>query len=328
MRFNSLASRPFILLVISIVLLSLTAIAQTPTVESGVVLMGKGNFAEAKSAFETILKSDKNNADAHYRLAQVFLTSKFSDEESAIEHLESAIEINPTNADYAFAMGQAYGMKTSKASILKQPFLAPKVKSWFEKTIELNPKHLGGHVGVAQYCSQAPSIMGGDMARAWKEVDIVRSLDRYQGTMLKANLLRREKKFADAEAEYKSYCAANPNDWRGWKNLGYYYLGQKQTDASIEAFDKYVAVKPDTADAYDSLGEALLAKRDYDKAIAAFKTALYHDKNTITSIDQLAQSYEGKGMKKEARETYQWYASVEKDDAKRNKAEEKIKMLQ
>jgi len=328
MQSISLTNRRTIFIALASILLMLLAVAQTPTVESGVVLMSKGNFAEAKTAFETILKSDKNNADAHYRLAQVMLTNKFSDEESAIEHLEEAVELNPRNADYAFAMGQAYGMKTGKASILKQPFLAPKVKSWFEKTIELNPKHLGGHIGVAQYCSQAPSIMGGDMARAWKEVDIVRSLDRYQGAMLKANLLRREKKFAEAEAEYKLYCTSNPNDWRGWKNLGYYYLGQKQTDASIEAFDRYVATKPETADAYDSLGEALLAKRDYDKAIAAFKTALYYDKNTLTSIDQLAQSYEGKGMKKEARETYQWYASVEKDDAKRKKAEEKIKELQ
>lgn len=301
---------------------------QAQSVEEGVQMMKRGNLAAAKQTFESIIDRDDKNAEAHFRLGQVYMTKAFEDPDNAVDHIERATEINPARADYAFAMGQAYGLKTMRAGVLKKAFLAPKVKTWFEKTVELEPRHLGGHVGLAQYLSQAPGIMGGDMEKAWKETEIVRQLDPFQGTVLKAQLLEREKKYVEAEQEMKSFVTSRPKEWRVWKNLGYFFIRRSDYGKAIEAFNKYTEIRPDTADSFDSLGEAQLKKGAYDHAEVSFKKALALDKNCLTSIEQLGQVYEAKGMKKQARETYQWYCSVQQDEAKRKKVQEKINDLQ
>ncbi|MBI5464687.1 MAG: tetratricopeptide repeat protein [Ignavibacteriales bacterium] len=302
--------------------------AQQSRLEEGVLRLWSGNDAEAKKIFDEILKSDDKNAEAHYRLAQVYLRRALQDEDEAVDHMERAVELNPNNADYQFTLGQAYGLKAQKAGIIKKMIVAPKVKTAFEKAVQLNPRHVGAHIGLTQYLWQAPGIIGGDMERAWKEVEIVRSLDEFQGARLKVQILEREKKFDDAEKEYRSYTTAHPKDWRVWKNYGYFCLRRAKNDEAVTAFDKYVELKPDTADAYDSRAEALIKKNEYDKAETDLTKALSLDNNFISAVEQLAQVYEHQGKKKEARETYQRYASLERDETKRKKAEEKVKSLQ
>lgn len=245
-----------------------------------------------------------------------------------MDHIERATELNPDNADYYMALGQAYGEKARKASLFKQPFLAPKVKSAFEKAAQIDPKHVGAHIGLAQYYSQAPGIMGGDMDKAWKEVDIVIGLNEFEGHRLKAQVLEREKNIEGAEEEWKLFAELRPKDWRVWKSAGYFYLRQKKTESAVAAFTKYVELRPDTADSYDSFAEALIQKNDYDKAEANLKKALSLDKDFKYSVERLAYVYELKGRKQEARDIYQRYLTLEQDEAKRKLTAEKIKALQ
>jgi tetratricopeptide (TPR) repeat protein len=275
-----------------------------------------------------VIKQNDNSAEAHYRLGLVFLGRQYRNDDEAVDHMERAVELNPANADYQYGLGAAYGMKAQNAGMIKQAFLAPKVKKAFEKAVELNPKLLEAHVGLAQYYWKAPGIMGGDMEKAWKEADAVIQLDEIRGRSFKAGILVSEKKNAEAMQEIKTMTANNSNDWRAWRAAGFFYFQNQMTGEALASFEKYVSMRPDTAQSFHLLAQAYLQKKDADKAVELEKKALSLDSNYGSALGILAQAYELKGQKKEARETYQRLLTMDLSSDQRKNIEKKVNELQ
>ncbi len=288
----------------------------------------KGNSAEAKRILEGLLKQDTKNAEAHYWIGLTLLRREILDADEAVDHMEEAVDLNPNNADYQYGLGAALGTKAQSSNFLKQAWLAPKIKSAFEKAVALNPRHVQARAGLANFYQMAPGIMGGDNEKAWKEADAILRLDELMGRIQRAQMFMRDKKMKEAEAEYKLLTTNLPDDWRSWKRLGYFYIADKRPDESIQPFQKYVELRPDTADAYDSLAEGFVQKKDFDQAIVNLNKALAMDQNFLPSIRRLAQAYELKGQKKEAREAYQRMLALDTNQESRKNIEKKLKELQ
>jgi tetratricopeptide (TPR) repeat protein len=316
--------------VITALILQMPEKLTAQTVDEGVLLFQQGKFVEAKNVFEQILKKDDNNAEAHYRLGLVYLnrSNPQRDVDEAVDQLEEAVDLNPNNADYYFRYGTALGEKTQHAGIIKQAFLAPKVKKAFLRAVELNPKHAQARIGLAQYDLMAPSIMGGDEEEGWKQLDEAIKLDEVQGRSVKASMLERAKKNDEAEREYKALVVSKPGDWRTWKNYGRFCMRATRYDDAIKQFEKYVELRSDTADSFDSLGEGFLKKGDADQAIKMFHKALEFDKNFFSSLQNMGEAYQLKGQKKEAKEMYQVVLANNPPDFYRKAAEKKLKEIE
>jgi tetratricopeptide (TPR) repeat protein len=297
------------------------------SLEDGKLEFRKGNIAGAKKIFESVLSADGQNADAHYQLGMVYLRREFRDEDEAVDQMEKAVELNPNNADYQYGYGAALGMKAQHAGIIKQAFLAPKVKNAFLRATELNPALVQAHIGLAEYYLKAPSIMGGDTEKGWKEIETAIKLDEFQGRMTKYRLLQSEKRMPEAENELKILTSRIPGDWRVWKSLGYFYYQQKQHDDAIAAMNRYVSLRPDTADSHKSLAEVQLQKGDYDGALGNLRKALTIDKGFITAVYLLGRTYEAKGLKNEARESYQRVLGMNPGENLRKMVEQNLKDL-
>jgi Tfp pilus assembly protein PilF len=300
------------------------------TVDEGVVFLQQGKFVEAKNVFEQILKKDDNNAEAHYRLGLLYLnrTNPQRDVDEAVDQLEKATDLNPNNADYYFRYGAALGEKTQHAGMIKQAFLAPKIKKAFLRAVELNPNLAPARIGLAQYYLMAPSIMGGDEEEGWKQLDEAIKLDEVPGRSVKASMLARAKKNDEAEKEYKILVVSKPKDWRTWKNYGYFCMNAERYDDAVGNFKKYIELRPDTADSYQSLAEALLKKGETEKAMENLNKSLSIDKEYIPAIISLGEVYQAKGQKKEAKETYQRAISLTQNEYYRNWAEKKLKEVE
>lgn len=302
--------------------------ASAQSLEEGMKLFNNGKMAEAKSVFEFVLKQNEKNAEAHYRLGLILLTRQFRNEDDAVDHMELAVELIPSSADYQYGLGAAYGTKAQNAGIIKQAFLAPKIKGAFEKAVSLNPKLVDAHVGLAQYYWRAPGIMGGDMEKAFKEADIAVQLDEWKGRPLKANILIAEKRKDEAVQEMKTLTKNNAKDWRAWRTAGRFFLNNEMTDEAIASLDKYTVLRPDTADSYHFLARAYLQKKDATKAIVLAKKALDLDPDNINATTSLAQAYELNGQKKEALDAYQRLIVIDVSAEHRTNWEKKIKELQ
>ena len=302
--------------------------ASAQSIEDGIGLFNKGKFADAKAVFESVLKNNDKNAEAHYRLGLILLSRRFMNEDDAVDHMEQAVEISSTNADYHYGLGAAYGMKARSAGVIKQAFLAPKVRREFEKAVSLNPQLVDAHIGLAQYYWQAPGIMGGDMEKAYLEADIAIRLDEMKGRSLKANILIAEKRNSDASQEMKTLTQHRTGDWHAWRAAGVFFWRNQVTDEAIASFEKYAALRPDTADSHQWLALACYQNKDATQAIANAKKALTLDHENINAIHVLAQAYELNGQKKEARENYERLLVLDISPEYRTTAEKKIKELQ
>jgi Tfp pilus assembly protein PilF len=302
--------------------------ARAQSVDEGVTLFNKGKLAEARKVFESVLKQDDKSAEAHYRLGLIFLTNQFRDEDDAVDQMERATEINPESADYQYGLGAAYGTKAQNAGIIKQAFIAPKIKKAFEKAVQLNPNHINAHMGLAQYYQRAPGIMGGDMAKAFSEADRIIELDEIRGRTFKANLYMSDKKATEAANEIKALKTNKAGDWRAWRAAGQFYMRNQMTDDAVLSFEKYTTLRPDTADSFHFLARAYVQKKDGDKAVALAKKSLALDGNYAPALDVLAQAYELKGQKKEARESYQRLMTMDLTREQKENIQKKVDALQ
>ena len=311
-----------------LLILTLPVLLSAQSLDEGVALMGKRKYAEAKAIFESMLKKDNKDAEAHYRLGLVFLSNQFFDADEAVDHMEEAVDLNPQSAAYQYGLGAALGTKARDAGIIKQAFLAPRVKGAFEKAIQLNPKLVEAHVGLVEYYRRAPGIMGGDMAKAWSEADVVVGLDELRGRPLKASLFLAEKKNAEAMQEMKLLTANRLKDWRAWRAAGTFFWRNQMSDEALASFEKYTVLRPDTADSFVFLGRAYLQKKDADKALALATKALSLDGSFTAAFDVRAQAHELKGQKKEARQAYEMLLAADLSANQRKNIEKKIKELE
>jgi len=300
------------------------------TIDEGVALVQQKKYAEAKAVFEQILDKNKNDAEAHYRLGFLLFNREYKerDVDEAVDQLEKAVDLNPNNADYQFQYGAALGEKAQNAGMIKQAFLAPKIKNAFKRSVELNPQNARARIALAQYYLIAPSIMGGDDAEGWKQLDEAIKLDEFQGRTRKAYFLARAKKNTEAENEHKMLVKSYSGNWRVWKNYGYFCMGIERYDDATKNFQKYVVLRPDTADSYQSLAEALLKKGENDQAMVNLNKSLSIDKDFIPAIISLGEAYQAKGQKKEAKETYQRAIAVTQNEYYKKQAEKKLKEVE
>ena len=316
------------LLIWLVLSLSVACSAFAQSLDDGFALFNKGKFGEAKAVYENILKHEEKTAEAHFRLGLILLTRQYRNEDDAVDHMERAVELSSSNADYYYGLGAAYGTKAQNAGVLKQAFIAPKVKKAFEKAVELNPKLVEAHIGLAQYYWRAPGIMGGDMEKAWKEADAAIQLDEVRGRQLKANILVAEKKSVEAAQEMKTLIANRSGDWRAWRAAGVFYLQNQITGDAVASFEKYVSMRPDTSQSFQLLAQAYLQKKDAEKAVESANKSLALDNNSLPGIMVAAQAYEMKGQKKEARERYQRLLTMDLPQDQRKNVEKKVNDLQ
>ncbi len=169
--------------------------------------------------------------------------------------------------------------------------------------------------------------MGGDTDKGWQEIEEAIKLDEFQGRMAKARLLQNDKRYPEAEREFKLLSTAMPGDWRVWKSVGYFYYQQKQDKEALAAMNKYVALRPDTADSYKSLAEVQLQAGDYETALGNLRKALAIDKQFVLAVYLLGRTYEAKGMRQEARDSYQRVLQLNPGDNLRKLAEKNLKEL-
>ena len=317
-------------LLLCLVLSGLYGMMQAQTVADGEELYKKGKYAEAKQVFESVIQKDDKNAEAYCDLGQVYLTHTFVgyDIEKAVENTEKAVEIAPGNAHIQYMYGAALGIKVQNAGVLKQAFLAPKVKQAFVRSVELDPQFIPARVALAQYYMMAPGIMGGSEDEAWKQVDEIIKQDELQGRMVKAGFLSRNKKNEEAEKEFQILVAAYPKEWKVYHRYGYFCFRLERYDDAMKQFQKYIALRPDTADSYQSYAEALLKKGDVDQAMKYLDQSLKLDQQYVPAIISLGEAYQLKGMKKEAKEHYEQALTLSQNEYYKKQAEKKLKEVE
>ena len=255
-------------------------------------------YSEAKTAFELILETDSESAEAHYFLGRLYFHN--GDYNKAKDYLEKATEIDKANIDYHLWLCTIYRDKARTSNFVSALKWAIKWKGELETAFKINPTHLETRKRLIGYLLNAPGIVGGEMERGKKLAEETIAIDEIQGRLLLAQAYQHMGQVDSALLEYEKVLALDPQNSNVHRDQGYMFLYQKNYLEAESNFRNYIKISPDDANAYNSLGDYFLERDMRDQAIGEYQKAIEIDPEFSDSRFKLARAYDKKGMLEEA----------------------------
>ncbi|WP_438481603.1 tetratricopeptide repeat protein [Oleiharenicola lentus] len=163
----------------------------------------------------------------------------------AIDYAEKATKADPTKPEYFSQLGIALANRMNEVNFMQMAALSGKMKKAFEKSIELDPKHVPGLIGLARFYVNAPEIAGGSTAKAKTYAERIKAIDPLLGEVELGRIAEKDENFAEALRHYDAALTLKP-DSSGMQFASgrmFLKLGKKE-DARI-AFQAALKLKPD-----------------------------------------------------------------------------------
>lgn len=261
------------------VLFSFQIVAQNVT--DGKLLFEQGKYTEALQTLELVIKSMPNDSLALFYSGRSLLAlNKY---EEAIEQFKILTRLYPDHADFNYWCGVAYRYKlTSTNNFLEKSILASKTKQYYEKAVQLDPKHKDAKIALANYYINAPAIAGGSKNKALKLAEELESLDIKSAHELRISIYQSNQEYDLVISEYnKLLSVLNDNEKPDiYYNLGFMYQANKQYDEAFAAFTQAIQVNEKLYKAYYQYARtAIFSQQNIDQAIHYMQFYLQNAEN-------------------------------------------------
>jgi tetratricopeptide (TPR) repeat protein len=296
--------------------------------ESAQHQFGAGNYSGAIATLRSIVSQDDRNAQAFYWLGRCYYETQDLDE--AIAHSEKAVALAPENSVYEEWLGRDYAAKADRD---KSYFAARKIKKHFEKAVELDPANVAARRDLAEFCAQAPWVVGGDTDEAVTQIDAIAKINPIEGRLARASFDVEALKRPDlADNEYKQILAANPKDAHAYFDAIVFYQTQNRPADMNAAIEAVARLNPKDsrlsfyrAEAMVMAGKELNRAADNLKAYLASTPDRSDWPTHAAAREWLGRVYEMQGHPAEAAEQYR--ASLQLDPG-RTSAQERLEKLE
>jgi tetratricopeptide (TPR) repeat protein len=276
--------------------------------DEGVRLFEARRLAEAKTALEEAVRENGGDARAASYLGRVLLADGEIDR--AVAWMEKSVALEEANADYHLWLGRAYGSQAIRASVLKQPALARKVKKAFERASQLDPDNLEARFGLIEYYLRAPGILGGSLKKADEQAREIRKRDALEGYRAFGRLDEQKKDFDQALREYERAAAefpgkAEPSYW-----IGALHARNKDYAKAFDVYEKLLEKDSGEVMACYHIGRvAALSGQRLERGEECLKLYLRRDPkpdepSLASAHYRLGLLYEKKGSRDLARREY------------------------
>ena len=252
-------------------------------------LIDNGHWKQGRAALEPRVKANPNDADAAALLARVRQT--YGQLDAALPLAETAVRLNPNNAEYHWTLAWIVGQQAQKASIFRQLGLAKRFRHEAEAAIAFDPKHIDARMGLISFYVQAPGIAGGDKKKAEQIAADVAQVDPAWGFIARARFLRETKADADFESLYRQArdAARSPKTkYEATASLINTYLNAKtpKWEAAEELVRGLIALDPDRAYGHSTLAIVCAGRQKWTE----LDTVLAEGEKTVP--DNLSNYYQ------------------------------------
>ena len=195
--------------------------------------LAAGRADDAISRLNLSLTAQPADAEAHNLLCRVYYQEQRWDD--AIHQCETAVQLVPMDSGYHLWLGRAYGEKADSIHSIKAYGVAKKVKSEFERAVQLDSKNVDALSDLGEFYTAAPGIVGGGKDKARAVVQKLEPIEPPQAFQLKGLLAEKDKNYLLAESEFKAAVEASRQAPDAWMSLASYYARRKQWDQMLEA---------------------------------------------------------------------------------------------
>jgi tetratricopeptide (TPR) repeat protein len=244
---------------ISLVLCS-TAAAQTPQ-----DLLSTGHADQAIQTLEQQIHTAPT-AENYNLLCRAQLELGAWD--AGIPPCEKAVALAPDNGLYHLWLGRVYGEKADRSNFISAAGLAGKVRTEFERAVELSPNSWEARTDLAEFYLEAPAIMGGGKDKARAQATLIAPLNPAMSHWVLARIAQKNKDNGTAEQEYRNAIDVSHGGARSWVGLAGFYRRANRLDEMELALRTGESSPLDRPAALvDGAGLLLQTGRDYPLAI-------------------------------------------------------------
>jgi Flp pilus assembly protein TadD len=156
----------------------------------------------------------------------------------AVEFLNKAVQLEPTNASYHLWLGRAYGRKAELDFPLTAPHDASKARASLERALELDPDSPDATDDLFEFYLQAPGFLGGGFDKAARMAEKISQRDAAEGEFDRARLAEERKDYSTAEALLRRAVELAPKQPRRLLDLAVFLAKRGRFEESDAAFDE------------------------------------------------------------------------------------------
>jgi tetratricopeptide (TPR) repeat protein len=257
---DTLIARSARFLIAALTLFPLALAAQTPQ-----ALLASGRVDQALQTLEhQILTSP--TAESYNLLCRAHFELEAWD--AAIPDCEKAVSLAPDNGLYRLWLGRAYGEKADRSNFFKAAGLAGKLRTEFERSVELAPDNWQARTDLAEFYLEAPAIVGGGKDKARAQAALLLPLNPGIAHWVNARIAEKDKDTTTAEQEYRAAIDVSHGGAFAWLNLAGFYRHTGRFDDMEQALRTMESRPLDRPGALvDGAGLLLRTGRNYPMAI-------------------------------------------------------------
>jgi tetratricopeptide (TPR) repeat protein len=292
------------LLIILLVFVPASVFSQA--VSKGIALYDARKPAEAKKILASVPEDAEGYAEARYYLGRISFDAREFDD--AADYFEEAIEADDQVAEYHNWYGNALGNIAQDANVMRQGFLAPKMKNAWEKAVALRTDYIEPRQSLIQFYLQAPGFMGGSIEQAKEMARQITRLKPAEGHRQMGNIFLYDKKPAEAEKEFLEMVKTDASYAPALAN---FYLTQKQYDKAFDMFEDALRKDPEDWLSIYQLGKtSALSGQRLERGEQCLRQYLTHtpgsgEPSHAGAYMRLGQIFEKKGRLADARKQYE-----------------------
>jgi tetratricopeptide (TPR) repeat protein len=246
--------------------LSLPARTADSAGQSSKDLLAAGRVDDAIQTLKQQISHSPTDAAANNLLCRAYFM--LDEWDHGISACERAVNLAPQNSLYHLWLGRIYGEKADRAGFISAAGLAKKVRTEFERAVELDPKSWQARTDLAEFYLEAPGIVGGGKDKALKQAETLASLNPPMAHYINGRIAEKNKDAAAAERDYRAGIEASHGGAHAWLNLALFYRHQNRLDEMEQALRTMESRPLDRPESLMDGGSIMLRTgRSYDLGI-------------------------------------------------------------
>lgn len=201
-----------------------------------------GDYRAAIELLSSALDENPNNAGLLHMRSRTYLEQgEFA---KAVADAEHAVSEKPDNSEYRRWLGRAYGSAAEEARSFS---MARKVRQAFETAVKLDPSNIHARRDLEQFYLEAPWIVGGSRSKALDQADAIARIDPVAGHLARASYWADDKRFGEAEAEYRAVLDLHPDRIEPYLEIAGYYETRNEGAKLAAVIEQAREVEPSDA---------------------------------------------------------------------------------
>jgi len=194
--------------------------------------LDRGKLETAKKMLHNRISENPEDAIATAYLGDIAGFEK--DWDTAISLYKSLAQKYPDSVDYNFKYGAVLGMKALSVSKLQSVIYVSDIKTYLEKTLELDPEHVEARRVLVELYVKLPGILGGSISKANTYADELKDLNKVDFYLARAFIVNEDEDPEEAAPLFKKAIEVHlelPSHKK--RNILNYELGKAASDSDI-----------------------------------------------------------------------------------------------